>query len=153
MVVGGAASRSTPSRRRACSSRRPRRRFARYGSQYALLDWQTRVAGDKIGVEFDLAKTGEDATARAYFIQVVTPGGELLANLNTYPAYGALSTANVPAGTAWHESYELTVAQPIPPGSRLLLGMWAPPDGADRLPAFDGAGRPLLDSAYSAPWS
>ena len=61
-----------------------------------------------------------------YFIQIVTPGGELLANVNTYPAYGALSTSYLPQGTAVHESYELPVNKPVPAGSRLLLGSGAP---------------------------
>ena len=132
--------------------RAPAAPIARFGSQYALLDWQTRPAPGKVDVKFSLAKVGPDDRPRAYFIQIVTPGGELLANLNTYPAYGALSTGYLPQGTVLHESYELKVAQPIPSGSRLLLGLWAPPDAKQRLPAFDAAGHPLPDSAYAAPW-
>jgi hypothetical protein len=126
--------------------------IARFGDQYALLDWRARQSYNSINVEFTLAKVGPDDRPRAYFIQVVTPGGELLANVNSYPAYGALSTSYLPQGTALHESYELLVSKPVPAGSRLLLGLWAPPAADQRLPAFDAAGHPLPDSAYAAPW-
>ena len=45
----------------------------------------------------------------AYFLQIVTPDGKLLANVNTYPAYGVLSTNYLPQDTVLHESYELPV--------------------------------------------
>jgi hypothetical protein len=126
--------------------------IARFGDQYALLDWRARPWHDRIVVEFTLAKVGPDDRPRAYFIQVVAPDGELLANVNTYPAYGALSTSYLPQGIAWHESYELPLSKPVPAGSRLLLGLWAPPAADQRLPAFDAAGHPLPDSAYAASW-
>ena len=126
--------------------------IARFGEQYALLDWRARPAPGKVDVEFTLAKLKPDDRPWAYFIQVVTPDGKLLANVNTYPAYGALSTNYLPQGTALHESYELSVTAPVPPGSRLLLGLWAPLAAGQRLPAFDASGQPLPDSAYAMPW-
>ena len=125
---------------------------ARFGDQYALLDWQARPVAGGIDVDFTLAKLKPDDVPWAYFIQVVTPDGKLLANVNTYPAYGALSTNYLPQDTVLHESYELLVTAPVPPGSRLLLGLWAPLAGGQRLPAFDAAGQPLPDSAYARPW-
>ncbi|MCX6032858.1 MAG: glycosyltransferase family 39 protein [Chloroflexi bacterium] len=127
--------------------------IARFGDQYALLDWQARQVNDTIHVHFTLAKVSQDDEPRAYFLQLVAPSGELLANLNTYPAYGALSTAYLPQGTTLHEFYELRASQAIPPGTRLLLGLWAPPAAEERLPAYDAAGHALPDSAYSGPWS
>ena len=125
---------------------------ARFGDRYALLDWQARPAPGKVDVEFTLAKLKPDDTPRAYFIQIVTPDGKLLANVNTYPAYGVLSTNYLPQDTVLHESYELPVTEPVPPGSRLLLGLWAPQAGGERLPAFDAAGQPLPDSAHATVW-
>ena len=125
----------------------------RFGDQYALLDWQARPAPGKVDVEFTLAKLKPDDVPWAYFIQIVTPDGKLLANVNTYPAYGVLSTSYLPQGTVLHESYELPVTAPVPPDSRLLLGLWAPLAGGQRLPAFDAAGQPLPDAAYAMPWT
>jgi 4-amino-4-deoxy-L-arabinose transferase-like glycosyltransferase len=126
---------------------------ARFGDGYALLDWQARPAPGKVDVAFTLAKLKPDDRSWAYFIQIVTPDGLLLANVNTYPAYGVLSTNYLPQNTVLHESYELPVTGPVPPGSRLLLGLWAPLAGGQRLPAFDAAGQPLPDSAYAMPWT
>jgi 4-amino-4-deoxy-L-arabinose transferase-like glycosyltransferase len=130
----------------------PAAAVARFGDQYALLDWQARSALGKVEVEFTLAKLKPDDIPWAYFLQIVTPDGKLLANINTYPAYGVLSTNYLPQGAVLHESYELPVTVPVPPGSRLLLGLWAPLAGGQRLPAFDAAGQPLPDSAYAMPW-
>jgi hypothetical protein len=126
--------------------------IARFGEQYALLDWRSRPAPSGVAVEFTLAKLEPDDTPRAYFIQIVTPDGRLLANVNTYPAYGALSTNYLPQDTVLHESYDLPVTEPVPAGSRLLLGLWAPLAGGQRLPVFDAAGQPLPDAAYARPW-
>jgi 4-amino-4-deoxy-L-arabinose transferase-like glycosyltransferase len=126
--------------------------IVRFGDQYALLDWRARSASGKVDVEFALAKLKPDETPWAYFLQIVTPDGKLLANVNTYPAYGVLSTNYLPQDTVLHESYELPVTAPVPPGSRLLLGLWAPLAGGQRLPVFDAAGQPLPDSAYAMPW-
>ena len=115
----------------------------RFGDQYALLDWRVRSASGKIDVEFTLAKLKPDETPWAYFLQIVTPDGKLLTNVNTYPAHGVLSTSYLPQGTVLHESYELPVTAPVPPDSRLLLGLWAPLATGQRLPAFDAAGQPL----------
>ena len=125
---------------------------AYFGDQYALLDWQARSVPGKVDVKFTLAKLKPDDIARAYFLQMVTPDGKLLANVNTYPAYGVLSTKYLPQNTVLHESYELPLTAPVPSGSRLLLGLWAPLAGGQRLPAFDAAGQPLPDSACAMTW-
>jgi hypothetical protein len=126
--------------------------IARFGDQYALLTWQARPALGKVDVEFTLAKLKPDDTPRAYFIQIVTPDGRLLANVNTYPACGGLTTNDLPQDTVLHESYELPVIEPVPAGCRLLLGLWAPLAAGARLPAFDAAGQPLPDSAFATAW-
>ena len=127
--------------------------IARFGDQYVLLDWQARPAPGKVEVEFILAKLKPDEIPWAYFLQIVTPDGELVANVNTYPAYGVLSTNYLAQNTVLHESYELPLTKPVPPGSRLLLGLWAPLAGGQRLPAFDAAGQPLPDAAFAMPWT
>jgi hypothetical protein len=127
--------------------------LARFGDQYALLDWHARQVDGKVKIEFTLAKLGQDAEHHAYFIQIVAPSGVLLANLNTYPAYGVLSTGYLPPGTVLHESYELPAPQPLTPDTRLLLGLWTPPDAEKRLPAYNVDGAPLNDSAYQGSWS
>ena len=130
----------------------PAAAVAHFGDAYALLDWQAQPAPGKVDVAFTLAKLKPDDIPWAYFLQIVTPDGKLLANVNTYPAYGVLSTNYLPQDTVLHESYELPVTVPVPPGSRMLLGLWAPLAGGQRLPAFDAAGQPLPDSAYAVPW-
>ena len=57
--------------------------IAHFGDQYALLDWQARPAPGKVDVEFTLAKLKPDEIPWAYFLQIVTPDGKLLANVNT----------------------------------------------------------------------
>ena len=62
-----------------------------------------RSASGKVDVEFTLAKLKPDETPWAYFLQIVMPDGKLLANVNTYPAYGVLSTNYLPQNTVLHE--------------------------------------------------
>jgi hypothetical protein len=142
-----------PIPQRALLTTPPAAAIARFGDQYALLDWQARSAPGKVDVAFTLATLKPDNIPWAYFIQIVTPDGKLLANVNTYPAYGVLSTNYLPQNTVLDESYELPVTEPAPPGSRLILGLWAPLAAGQRLPVFDAAGQPLPDSAYAIPWT
>ena len=141
-----------PIPQRALLTAPPAAAVARFGDGYALLDWQAQPAPGKVDVEFTLAKLKPDEIPWAYFIQIVTPDGELVINVNTYPAHGVLSTSHLPLNTVLHESYELPLTRPVPPGSRLLLGLWAPLAGGQRLPAFDATGQPLPDAAYATAW-
>ena len=98
---------------------------------------------------FTLAKVEQDDRQHALFLQLVAPDGRLLVNVNTYPAHGVLATAYWPPEAALHERYSIAIPGEMPPGSRLLLGLWTPATG-QRLPARDPDGKPLPDDAFNA---
>ncbi len=123
---------------------------ASFGSAYVLLDADVRPTDDGLAVRFAVAKVAPDDVQLAYFVQVVSPAGELLANLNTYPAYGALSSVYWPVGSTVRECYQLPLPTSAPPDSRVLIGLWQPLTGA-RMPAFDPLGHPLADDAVALP--